>query len=76
MYAITIKHKSSQMSRSNICYEDIFSEDLQKPKQVTELYRQLLQIRNEIMSQSVPSTGPMHSSNTLQSFSLYVLFGN
>ena len=63
------KHKSSQMSRSNICYEDIFSEDLQKPKQVTELYRQLLQIRNEIMSQPVPSTGPVHSSNTLQSSS-------
>ena len=26
------KHKSSQMSRSNICYEDIFSEHLQKQK--------------------------------------------
>ena len=75
MYAIS-KHKSSQMNRSNICYEDIFSEDLQKPKQVTELYRQLLQIRNEIMSQPVPFTGPVHSSNTLQSSSLDITYGN
>ena len=68
------KHKSSQMSRSNICYEDIFSEHLQKQKQVTELYQQLLQIRNEIMSQPVPSTVPVHSSNT--SSSLDITFGN
>ena len=70
------KHKSSQMSRSNICYEDIFSEDFQKQKQITEFYRQLLQIRNEIMSQPVPFTGPVHSSNTLQSSSLDVTYGN
>ena len=69
-------HKSSQVSRSNICYEDIFSEDPRKQKQVTELYRQLLQIRNEIMSQPVATTGPVHSSNTLQSLSSDVTYGN
>ena len=68
------KHKSSQMGHSNICYEDIFSDHLQKRKQVTELYQQLLQIRNEIMSQPVPSTVPVHSSNT--SSSLDITFGN
>ena len=64
------KHKSSQMSRSNICYEDMFSENLQKQKQVTELYQHLLQIRNEIMSQPVPSTVPVHSSNTCSSIDI------
>ena len=45
----------------------LFAEDLQKQKQVTELYWQLLHIRNEILSQLVETTGLMHSSKTLQS---------
>ena len=70
------QHKSSEISRGNICYEDIFSEDILKQKQVTELYRQLLHIRSEMLSQPVATTGPMHSSNTLQSISFDVAYGN
>ena len=74
--SIISQHISSQISRGNICYDDIFSEDLLKQKQVTELYRQLLQIRNETISQPVVTTGPVHSSNTLQSLSFDVTYGN
>ena len=73
---IISQHTRSQISRGSICYEDIFSEDLLKQKQVTELYRQLLQIRNKTISQPVATTGPVHSSNTLQSLSFDVTYGN
>ena len=59
-------HRSSEISTNNIVeYEDVFSPDTKKQKQATELYQQLLQIRNEILSQPVLNTGPMHRSNTL-----------
>ena len=69
------QHNTSEISRSKIYHKDIFSDDLQKQKQVTELYRQLLQIRNEISSQPVADTGPVHSSNTLQSLSPDLAYG-
>ena len=72
--ALISQHKTSEISRSNIKHEDIYSDDVQK-KQVTELYRQLLQLRNEITSQPVANTGPMHSSNTLQSLSSNLIYG-
>ena len=65
--ALRSDHKSSQLSASGSKYEDVFSEDICKQKQVTELYRQLLQVRNEMLSQPVATTGPVHGSNTLQS---------
>ena len=56
------KHNSTQLSVSDIKYQDIFSSDILKQKQVTEFYRQLLQIRNEMTSQPVARTGPLHNS--------------
>ena len=54
-------HVSIDISSSDIRYEDIFSSDILKQKQVTELYRQLLDIRNKIIdSQPVATTGPVH----------------
>ena len=70
------KQKTSQISHCNTKYEDIFSSDVHKQKQVTELYRQLLQLRNETLSQPVVSTSPLHSSNTVQSSSSDVTYGN
>ena len=69
-------HKSSEISVKNIRYEDVFSQDSYKQKQATELFRQLLQTRNELLSQPVTNTGPMHSSNTLQSMSYDNAYGN
>ena len=56
-------HKSSEISVKNIRYEDVFSQDSYKQKQATELFRQLLQTRNELLSQPVTNTGPMHNSS-------------
>ena len=56
-------HVSTDVSSSDIRYEDIFSSDILKQKQVTELYRQLLDIRNKMIdSQPVATTGPVHST--------------
>ena len=69
-------HKSSEISVKDIRYEDVFSQDSYKQKQATELFRQLLQTRNELLSQPVANTGPMHSRNTLQSMSYDNTYGN
>ena len=74
--ALTSQHKSSEISQCKAKFEDIYSGNILKQKQVTELYRQLLQIRNQLLSQPVASTGPLHSSNTLQSSSSDVTYGN
>ena len=62
----------------NCRHEDIYSEDVRKQKAITEIYKQLLHIRNEIISQPVDSTGPMHSSRdtALQSNNPLSLVGN
>ena len=54
-------HNSSELSASAVKYEDVFSADIRKQKAVTETFRQLLQIRDEKISQPVAMTGPMHS---------------
>ena len=59
---LLLHHSSTQLSVGDIRYQDIFSSDILKQKQVTEMYRQLLQTRNEMTSQPVARTGPMHSS--------------
>ena len=55
-------HTGTQLSVRDIQYQDIFSSDIMKQKQVTEMYRQLFQTRNEMTSQPVARTGPMHGS--------------
>ena len=57
------KHKTNQIIISNdVQYEDIFSENIRKQKAVTELYRQLIEIRNQITSSPpVAKTGPVQS---------------
>ena len=60
-------YTSSDTTNSDIKYEDIFSNDVGKQKQVTELYRRLLEIRNKIISsQPVANTGPVHCVQALQ----------
>ena len=55
------QHTSKDVSSSDIKFEDIFSSDITKQQQVTELYRQLLEVRDKIISsQPVDTTGPVH----------------
>ena len=57
-------HKSNSISIVNHKYEDIFSEDIQIQKSVTEIFKQVIQIRNELISQPVAElSGPMQSNN-------------
>ena len=54
-------HTSSDISHTNIEYKDVFSNDIVKQKQATELYQQLLDIRtNLVNSKPVALTGPVH----------------
>ena len=57
-------HTSTNISISDSKYEDIFSEDTRKQKCITELFRKLLEIRSEVISQPVVTrTGPMHNGS-------------
>ena len=60
--AITVHHTSDNISTSDIKYLDIFSSDVSKQRQVTELYSQLLEIRTNLINNSQPvlQTGPVH----------------
>ena len=62
-------HKSDGVAIGKLQYEDIFSNDIQKQKQVTDLCDKLLETRNRIISDSLPvaCTGPLQSMPTLQS---------
>ena len=54
---------STDISTSVIKYEDIFCGDIVKQKQITEKYRQLLDLRNNLLnSLPVATTGPVHST--------------
>ena len=65
-------HKSDGVAIGKLQYEDIFSNDIQKQKQVTDLYDKLLEIRNRKISDSLPvaCTGPLQSTPTLQNHSV------
>ena len=54
-------HKSDNVSYSDIKYTDVFSKDVAKQKQVTELYEQLLEVRTRLLdSEPDTTTGPVH----------------
>ena len=61
------QHVTQEITQSDVRYKDIFSSDVRKQKQVTELYQQLLQICDNILqSFPVTETDPMHSVQALQ----------
>ena len=66
------KHRSREITHTEIMFQDIFSDDVYKQQKVTEMFKQLLETRNKIM-QSIPvanDTGPVHGSNAVQNLSL------
>ena len=68
---LTQQHVTQDITQSDVRYADIFSSDIRKQKQVTELYQQLLQIRDNILqSFPVTETGPVHSVHALQKLCL------
>ena len=55
------QHKSTNLSISDHKFEDIFSENIMIQKSATVILEQLLQLRNELMSQpEADISGPMH----------------
>ena len=64
--------KSDEMIHGDVQYEDIFSKNIQKQKQVAALYDNFIEIRNRIMNDSLPvaCTGPLQSTPTLQNHSV------
>ena len=64
--------KSDEMIHGDVQYEDIFSKNIQKQKQVAALYDNFIEIRNRIMNDSLPvaCTGPLQSTSTLQNHSV------
>ena len=73
-------YRSTDISISDTKYEDIFSDNILKQKPITEMFRRLIQIRNNLISQPVVlQTGPVHSSITstaLQSNNSLLLVGS
>ena len=56
------KHQqTSVLSNSAFSYDDVFSQDVIKQKEITELFSELLKIREEIVNSTpVAITGPVH----------------
>ena len=63
-------HSTKDITSRNIRYEDVYKTDIMTQKQVTELYKQLIEVRSEIL-QSVPvtETGPVHGAHAVQKLS-------
>jgi hypothetical protein len=52
---------SDNLSYSDIKYTDVFSKDVAKQKQATELYEQLLEVRTRMLdSEPDTTTGPVY----------------
>ena len=55
------KRRADATSRNNVTFNDIYSSDIRKQKEITELYSDFLRIREEVMkSTPVAITGPVH----------------
>ena len=54
-------HTNNMLSYGDMKYQDVFSADVVKQKQATALYRQLLDVRANLLDSSpVAATGPLH----------------
>ena len=64
-------HNSDSVTQEKVQYDDIFSDNIQKQKQITELFEKLLDIRDRLMSSlPVACTGPVQSNPILQNHSV------
>ena len=78
---ISNKMETEETAAGKIKYDDIFSNDVRKQKEITSLYLKLFKIRSRILedknSQEAPSTTPMvlKLSNNLQPCIVYSSLG-
>ena len=61
-------HTSKEVTDRNVEYNDIYSEDIFKLQKVTELYNQLLDVRNKVIQSTLVAyiTGRMHGFLAVQ----------
>ena len=55
---LTSHYRTKQLSHGPILYEDIFSKNITKQKETTELFREYIELKNEIISQPVAGLVP------------------
>ena len=48
------------IATNNSIYEDLFSEDISRQKEITSLYQLLLETRERILSSPAADAGPLH----------------
>ena len=60
--SLRTQHRTEEVSRNSVSYSDIYSSDVFRQKEITELYTELLRTRDELMNSTpVAITGPVHS---------------
>ena len=59
-------HTSQNITDSNIRYTDVFSADIRQQKQATQLFAELLEIRDRIVNSQPEISGPVHGVPTVQ----------
>ena len=58
--------KSGEVADGGIRYEDLFSEDVKKQKQVTALFKELLELRNNMVEKTNSQEAPSNTSVMLE----------
>ena len=58
--------KSGEVADGGIRYEDLFSEDVKKQKQVTALFKELLELRNNMIEKTNSQAAPSNTSVMLE----------
>ena len=59
-------HASQNITDSNIRYTNVFSADIRQQKQATQLFAELLEIRDRIVNSQPEISGPVHGVITMQ----------
>ena len=56
------QQRTGDVSRYSVSYSDVYSSDVFRQKEITELYTELLRTRDELINSTpVAITGPVHS---------------
>ena len=56
------QQRTGDVSRNSVSYSDVYSSDVFRQKEITELYTELLRTRDELINSTpVAITGPVHS---------------
>ena len=64
------QHVSDNVTASNVRYSDVFSSSITRQKQVTQLYSELLEIRNNLLDSQPESSTRAQAVNLCKSSSI------